>query len=248
MRGFNLVQSVVKVFLLSIISIGLFSCASSNVSRTAAANVDKGSNNAQKLGDDLTGGDIVDSYQNSSQMAKGALLGGAAGAVVGAATTSVGFLPGLAVGTVFGASYGSYIDSETTLADQLLNRDVNVIELGDQLMVVVPSSRIFDGQSDKIKPTAYTTLNLIATYINSHTTELVKIAAYTDDIGTPSRNVALTRMQAKSVEKYLVATGVNTRVLYAEGYGGTNLIAKNTAEWGSSDNYRIEITMEKREV
>lgn len=248
MRGFNLVQSVVKVFLLSMISIGLFSCASSNVSRTAAANVDKGNNNAQKLGDDFTSGDIVDSYQNSSQMAKGALLGGAAGAAVGAVTTSVGFLPGLAVGTVFGASYGSYIDSETTLADQLMNRDVNVIELGDQLMVVVPSARIFDGQSDKIKPTAYTTLNLIATYINSHTTELVKISAYTDDIGTPSRNVALTRMQAKSVEKYLVATGVNTRVLYSEGYGGTNLVAKNSAEWGTSDNYRIEITMEKREV
>lgn len=230
------------------VSIGLFSCASSNVSRTAASNVDKGVNNAQKLGEGFTSGDIVDSYQNSSQMAKGALLGGAAGAAVGAVTTSVGFLPGLAVGTVFGASYGAYIDSETTLADQISNRAVNIIELGDQIMIVMPSSRLFDGQSDKIKPTAYTTLNLVATYINSHITELVKISAYTDDIGTPGRNLALTRMQAKNIEKYLAAAGVNTRLLYSEGYGGTNLISQNSAEWGTSDNYRVEITMEKRDV
>lgn len=226
----------------------LFGCASSNVSRDVSSNVDKGVNNAHKLGDSFADGDIVDSYQNSSQMAKGALLGGATGAVVGAMTSSVGFVPGTIVGAVFGGSYGAYIDSQTTLADQLTNRAVNVIELGDQLMVVIPSYLVFDGQSDKIKPSSYSTLNTVAAYINSHTTELVKISAYTDDIGSSERNLALTRMQAQQIERYLAEVGVNTRVLYAEGYGGTNLVAKNTEQWSSSDNYRIEITMEKRVV
>ena len=234
--------------LLSLLIIGLTSCASSNVSRDAASNVDMGMSNARKMGDSFSSGDIAESYQNSSQAAKGALLGGAAGAVIGAASTSVGFVPGTIAGAIFGASYGAYIDSQSSVADQLTNRGATIVELGDQIMVAIPSERLFDGMSDKIKPPAYSTLNLLTAYLGSYKTQLVKISAYTDDIGSRSANLALSKQQANSVERYLIANGVNTRVLYANGYGGTNLVVKNTEDWGKSDNYRIEVTMEKLEV
>lgn len=225
----------------------LSGCASSNVSRHAASNIDMGVDNAQRMGSNFASGDIAESYQNSSQASKGGVLGGAAGALAGSAS-AVGFIPGVVAGAILGASYGSYIDSEQTLADQLTNRGATMVELGDQLLVVLQSARIFNGMTDAIKPQAYSTLNLVANYINSYTTTMVKISAYTDDIGEKKVNLALSRQQARAIEKYFAAKGVNTRLLYSEGYGPTNLVMKNTLDWGKSDNYRIEITMEKLEV
>jgi outer membrane protein OmpA-like peptidoglycan-associated protein len=236
------------VTLFSILAIALTGCASSNVSRDAASNVDMGLDNANKLGTNFADGDVVESYQNSSQRSKGAMLGGAVGAVAGVASSSVAVIPGAMVGMILGATYGSYIDSQSSVADQLTNRGATIIELGDQLLVVIPSARIFEGMTDKIKPPAYSTLNLLAAYINQYPNTLVKISAYTDDIGEKSINLALSKQQAAKVVHYLTADKVNTRVLYAEGFGGTNLVMKNTEEWGKSDNYRLEVTLEKLDV
>ena len=236
------------VSLLIILFMLLSGCASSNVSREAAKNVDMGKNNANSLGSNFGGGDVVESYQNSSSAAKGAVFGGAAGALVGATTSSVGVFPGVAVGMVLGAAYGSYIDSESTLSDQLINRGAVIVVLGDQILIVVPSERIFSGMTPKFKTQAYSTMNLLTLYINSYTKMLVKISAYTDDIGERSVNLALSKQQAHAVERYLVANRVNARLLYADGFGGTNLVTQNCDAWGKSDNYRLEITMEKLDV
>lgn len=229
-------------FLFLIFSLFLSGCASSDVSRDAASNVDLGVQNAR----DLTSGsgNIGDSYQNSSQTVKGAILGGTAGAVAGALASGVGFIPGTATGAVLGASYGSYIDSNTSLDDQLKNRGVNVIELGDQILVFMPSARIFEPWTARIKPQAYSTLKLVSAYVNNFTKMLVKISVYTDNTGSKEVDLSLSEQQAESVERFLVASGIHARVLYAAGYGGTRLVTKNTGDW-DTDNYRIEITLEK---
>lgn len=223
----------------------LTGCASSNVSRDTAAKVDMGFDNANKVGSSIGNGDFVESWNNSSLTTRGAVLGGGAGAIAGYATSSVGLFPGLMVGTVLGAAYGNYFDSEASLADQLTNRGATVVELGDQILVVLPSARIFDGMTATIKPQAYSTLNLLTQYINGYTKTLVKISAYTDDIGEQSVNLALSKQQAHSVERYLASNHLNARLLYADGFGGSNLVMRNTRDWGKSDNYRLEITLEK---
>jgi len=70
----------------------LVGCASSDVSRQAASNMDMGVQNANNMVDNAASGSFSETVQNSSQMAKGAVLGGAAGAAVGVLSTSVGFL------------------------------------------------------------------------------------------------------------------------------------------------------------
>lgn len=223
----------------------LSGCASSNVSRDSASNVDMGFDNARKIGDNAMNGDFVESYQNAGQAAKGGLLGGATGGLLGSVATGVGALPGAVAGAILGATYGSYIDTEVTLADKLTNRGAIVVDLGDHILLVVQSSRLFQGMTARLKPQGRSTLNLVSEFISHHTTELVKIAAYTDDIGSKKVNLAVSRKQARTVERYLSDAGVNARVLFAEGFGATNLVMKNNGEWGHSDNYRIEITMTK---
>lgn len=217
-------------------------CASSNVSRDAASNVDMGVQNAKNLVSGAGDTNIADSYQNTNQATKGALIGGTTGGVVGA--LSFGFLPGVATGAILGASYGAYIDSNETVADKLQNRGATVVVLGDQILVVIPSSRVFNTWSDKIKPQAYSTLTLLTQYINGYTKMLVKISVYTDNTGSKTVDLSLSQQQASAVAKFLTASGVDARILYAEGYGGARLVSPNNGQW-ESDNYRIEVTLEK---
>ncbi len=223
----------------------LCSCASSTVSRDAASNVDMGVQNARNLVDGATSGDIADSYQNASQQTKGAMLGGVAGAGLGALAYGVGTIPGAAIGAVFGASYGSYIDTHTSVEDQLTNRGATIVVLGDQILMVLPSARIFNAMTPVIKPDAYSTLRLVAAYINRYTKMLVKIAGYTNAVGPPEIDLSLSQLQAESISKFLWACGLDARLTYAVGYGGTHLVQRNSGAWDDGDNYRIEITLEK---
>lgn len=247
--GFTKIGTLLKetfqfLFLLVIPIIILSGCASSDVSRDVASNVDLGVRNAQNLVEGT--GDIADVYQNSSQLAKGVLIGGAAGAITGALYTgSVGIIPGVAIGSIFGASYGSYIDSKTNVKDQLENRGATIVILGDQILIVLPSARIFNLLTPKIKPEAYSTLQLVANFINCYTKMLVKINAYTNRTGSDSIDLALSQQQAESVSKFLQVVGMDARLIYAQGCGGTHLVENNDLGWDESQNYRIEITLEK---
>jgi outer membrane protein OmpA-like peptidoglycan-associated protein len=224
----------------------LAGCASSNVSRDVSSNVDMGVENAKNLFP--PDGNIANSYQNTSQATKGAIIGGSAGAVTGALSSSIGFLPGTAVGLILGASYGSYIDANANMQDQLDNRGANIIVLGDDILIMVPSARLFDPMTARINPSAYSTLVLIVKYINSYPKTLVKVAAYTNNSGSECVNLSLSEQQAKNVAKFLLESGVDARLLYAEGYGGTHLVDKSSKLWDGSDNYRIEITLQKLHI
>lgn len=237
--------SCYSFFIITLFCFILTSCAASDASRDTAANIDLGVQNAKNLVNGVANGNIADSYQNTSQTAKGALIGGAAGAITGAFSSGIGVIPGTATGLIFGAAYGSYIDSQTNFDDQLENRGANIVVLGDQILIVLPSARIFNPYTAEIKPSAYSTLGMVAHYINRYTKMLVKVAAYTNDTGSERVDLALSEQQAQNVAKILSASGVNTRLLYAAGYGGTRLVTKNSLDWDESDNYRIEITLEK---
>lgn len=230
-------------FILSLCFI-LSGCASSNVSRDAAANVDMGVQNARNMTDAAGDTNIADSYQNAGQATKGAMLGGAAGGITGALSSGVGFFPGAAAGAILGASYGSYIATNETLEDRLQNRGGTIVVLGDQILVVIPSASIFDPWSAKIKPQAYSTLALVTKFVNRYTKMLVKVSAYTDSTASKDVDMALSQQQADSVAKFLTASGIDARVLYAAGYGGTRLVTSHTGNW-DSENYRLEITLEK---
>lgn len=204
-----------------------------------------GKQNARNLTSGVGDSSLSQSYNNASQATKGALLGGVAGGVTGSFVSGVGVLVGTAGGAILGASYGAYIDSLTTLEDKLENRGVTVVELGDQILIVLPSSRMFTYMSGQLQPQAYNTMDLLAQYINSYQKTLVKVAAYTNDTGSRRVDLALSQQQAQTIAKTLMAYNVDARVLYAEGYGGTNLVEQNSLDWDNSENYRVEITLEK---
>lgn len=221
----------------------LSGCASSKVSRDVSENIDIGAvNTARILNSEPS---FSDSYQNTSQQKKGMIIGASVGALSGWAASTVAILPGAMVGAVIGSSYGTYIDQHTTLKDKLINRGINIVILGDEILLVLPSSILFHEQSSKIKQSAYSTLALVSDFINQYTKTLVKVAAYTNGTGAKEVDLALSKKQAQNLANFLSTAGLDARLLYADGYGASNLVEPNTLAWHGSDNYRIEITLQK---
>lgn len=222
-------------------------CASSAASRGAESQADKAYLETDYAMEHFGESGISDTYQNSSQTAKGIVIGGVVGAAVGSATPAIGGVAGFGLGAIFGGALGKYIDSHTTLADQLENRHVRVIKMGDQIMVVINSTTLFYENTANFRPDAYETLDLISQFISKYPNMSVKVAAYTSAVAPESVNRSLSEQQAAHVMRYLWNRHINTRLLYAEGGGGSKLVTANNLNW-SSDNYRVEITLEKLPV
>lgn len=231
----------------SVILFSLQGCASSAASRGAASSADQAYLETDYALRHFSDSDISSAYQNSSQTAKGVVIGGVVGAAAGSATSAIGGVAGFGLGAIFGGALGKYIDSHTTLADKLENRHVRVIELGDQILIVINSTTLFYQNTSNIRSDAYETLDLVSQYISHYPNMSVKIAAYTSAAEPERVSRPLSAQQADNVMKYLWNRHINTRLLYAEGGGGSKLVTANTANW-SSDNYRVEITLEKLPV
>ena len=235
------------VLFVMMLTVLLQGCASSSVSRDATNGFQSAYEGAGNMFNGSGDTSLPESFADSAQATKGALIGGATGAVAGGMTSGIGVIPGAAGGAIFGGAIGSYIDSKTTLEDKIENRGAKAIILGDQILIILPSSKMFNDDSAEFSPYAYSTLDLVAQLISRYPNMSVKVAAYVNPVGSARVNMALTQEQANNVERYLWRAGVKTRMLYAAGYGGAKPIVQATLE-DSEENNRVEITLEKLPV
>jgi outer membrane protein OmpA-like peptidoglycan-associated protein len=67
----------------------------------------------------------------------------------------------------------------------------------------------------------------------------LKPGGYTDNIGDPAANLALSRKRAEYTRAELVKLGVDAKRLEAEGYGDKHPVADNSTEEGRQKNRRI---------
>ena len=67
---------------------------------------------------------------------------------------------------------------------------------------------------------------------------------HTDNVGSTSANVRLSRKRAEFVKDYLVRNGINGSKISAEGKGPNQPIAPNSTDEGKAKNRRVEITIQ----
>jgi outer membrane protein OmpA-like peptidoglycan-associated protein len=72
------------------------------------------------------------------------------------------------------------------------------------------------------------------------------LGGYTDNVGKPEANVALSQSRAESVKGQLVKMGIAATRLAAEGYGEQHPVADNTTAEGRAQNRRIDIRVTKK--
>lgn len=172
---------------------------------------------------------------------KGMAAGASGGAVVGA-VAGVSIPLSVAAGGLAGGLIGYTFEQKNTIEQQLASADVQLIRIGEDVMLVLPSDDFFYPNSNHLNEYYQPVLDTIAHYIKPYDKEVIKVAGYTDNVGSPLRNVALSREQAQAIVKYLWHRNIHAPMMYAAGYGGLYPIASNHSSWGRKQNRRVQIT------
>lgn len=93
----------------------------------------------------------------------------------------------------------------------------------------------FDFGKATIRNTSYPSLNKVAEILVKKNFSL-KLAGHTDNVGSESANLKLSKDRAESIKAYLVSQGANPSRIEATGYGETQPIASNKTEAGRQKN------------
>lgn len=100
----------------------------------------------------------------------------------------------------------------------------------------------FDLGKATIKQRSYETLNRVADLLKEKSFSL-KLAGHTDNTGSMTTNMALSKARAEAVKSYLVAQGANASLIEATGYGPNQPIATNKTAAGRQQNRRVEFSL-----
>jgi len=166
--------------------------------------------------------------------AGGAALGAIAGQVIGKDTK--GTLIGAAVGSLLGMGWGAYRDNqEKELKAKLQGTQAEVKKDGNALVINLP------GGGANITSSFYSALNGIAQSLNNYPETRIQVNGYTDSTGNDAHNQELSQRRANAVAQYLVAQGVSSSRIVANGFGSSNPIASNSTQEGRLQNRRVEI-------
>jgi OmpA-OmpF porin, OOP family len=123
---------------------------------------------------------------------------------------------------------------EMELADLKLKKTERglVLTLGDVL---------FDTAQATLKPSAYGTLDRLATALREQEERKVLIEGHTDNVGSDANNQALSERRAQSVQAGLAQRGVERRQITSLGKGESFPIASNDSADGRQSNRRVEL-------
>ena len=203
----------------------------------------------------LGGCQSVNPYTGQKQTSDttwGATAGALAGAVLGAATGNSGHdrvkraLIGAAAFGAAGAGVGAYMDAQhAKLRQQLTGVGVQVQKDPHTgiITLVMPGNISFPSGQSAVAASFYPVLDAVAQVLREYDKTQITVAGYTDNVGRPESNMALSQQRASSVASYLVGRGVAPGRVSAVGYGEASPIASNATAEGRAQNRRVVITI-----
>jgi outer membrane protein OmpA-like peptidoglycan-associated protein len=188
--------------------------------------------------------------EQTSKATRGALIGAAAGAVVGLVSGDDALerrqraLLGAGVGALAGGAIGNYQDrQEAELRAQLAGTGVSVTRIGDNITLNMPGNVTFATDSSDLSPGFFEVLNSVSKVLKEFDQTVVEVAGHTDSTGSEAYNQALSERRASSVAQYFSAKSISMQRLITVGMGEARPVADNGTAEGRQANRRVEITM-----
>ncbi len=174
--------------------------------------------------------------------------GAAAGAVVGLLTAGnnpfKSAMIGAAAGALVGGAAGNYMDKqEAKLRQQMAGTGVDVVRKGDNITLDMPGNLTFGFDSADVNATFYPVLNKVAQTLREYDKTVIEVAGHTDSTGSDSYNQTLSERRAINVAAYLSGQGVPGARMVTVGAGEAHPVASNDTEEGRAQNRRVEITI-----
>ena len=165
------------------------------------------------------------------------------GAGVGAITGTLlgNTLIGAAIGAGAGSVVGVYRANKHGIVSELQKQDIQFIEYGDTMTLIVPTDHYFQFDSPRLNELCFAGLNNIIKLIEMYPCRRIYVAGFTDNVGSRHHKRMLSQAQAEAMVTFLWAHNIPAQHLKAEGYGDKNTIGDNQLIHGSAYNRRIEI-------
>lgn len=132
-----------------------------------------------------------------------------------------------------------------TAPDSTFTADIGLQPIEKDASVILKNI-FFDTKKTALKPESIVELNNIITLLNDNPTVKIQIIGYTDNVGKPADNLALSKGRAVAVVNYLIEKGIAPGRLTFDGKGEFNPIADNGTEEGRARNRRTELKVVSR--
>lgn len=176
----------------------------------------------------------------------GAVLGGLAGAAVGATSNSSHRLGatilGGAVGAIAGGAIGANLDQQAAeLRSSLGNSQISVTNMGSYLVVNMPQDVLFATDSASLRPDLTRDIYAVSTNLQKYPNSTIEVVGHTDNTGSAAYNYDLSQRRAASVAQVLRDGGTPGNRITTIGRGFDNPVASNATAEGRAQNRRVEI-------
>jgi outer membrane protein OmpA-like peptidoglycan-associated protein len=193
--------------------------------------------------------DAYTGEKQTSNATKGALIGAAGGAAIGALTNKnqrgKNALIGAGIGAAAGGGIGYYMDrQEEELRKELRAAGVSVERRGDTIALNMQNDILFDVGSSALESRAEEVLRAVAIVLKKYDETRVNVYGFTDTTGTAARNTELSQRRAQVVADELMSNGVAAARFNARGMGETNLKISTADNVAEARNRRVEIVLE----
>src|SRR5262245_3766092 len=187
--------------------------------------------------------------KQTSNATKGALIGAAGGAAIGALTNKnqrgKNALIGAGIGAAAGGGVGYYMDrQEEELRKELRAAGVSVERRGDTIALNMQNDILFGVGSSQLESRAVQVLHAVAIVLKKYDETRVNVYGFTDTTGTKMRNEELSRLRAEAVAAEILRNGVKQNRLNTRGMGETNLKVATADNVAEARNRRVEILLE----
>lgn len=199
-------------------------------------------------------GCVTDPYTGERRISKtaiGGLLGAGAGAGLAAGIAALAgkdaakaALIGGGTGFLTGAAVGGYMDyQDAKLREFLAGTGVQVIRVGDEITLSMPSNITFATNSDQLSDSFLEVMHSVTLVLNEYDKTIIEIMGHTDSTGSDAYNLELSERRALAVGYHLTSKGINPQRVLAEGFGEAYPVADNATEAGRGLNRRVELRL-----
>ena len=190
--------------------------------------------------------------KNANNKQKGAVIGATGGAVIGGVignntgdgNTALGSIIGGVVGGAAGAIIGDRMDKQAKqIEEEIPGAEVERVGEGINVTFDESSGVYFDTEKYNINSKSQTTLNKLADIFKEYPNSNVLVEGHTDNTGSDSYNLTLSKNRAQAVTGYLVDAGIDRGRFTTKWYGETQPKYDNSTADGRSKNRRVELAI-----
>ncbi len=196
--------------------------------------------------------------KNANNKQKGAVIGAAGGAILGAVIgNNVGKGGngelGAVIGGVLGGGAGVLIGAKMDKQAQKIEEEIpgaKVERIDDGIVVTFDenSGVYFDTNKYNINSASQELLTRMANVMKEYNETNIIVAGHTDSSGPDSYNLTLSENRANAVTNYLVSKGVSGGRFTTVWYGETQPIGDNNTAAGRAQNRRVSLAIVPNET